>query len=1138
MILERFSFNLGDNEDKQIVGDNLTKISSLPIKCKYFPESKKELKELVNKLIEERGSEADFNDIYTGYITDMSGLFHCEWWFNGNISEWDVSNVTDMSDMFKKCEKFNQDISKWDVSKVKDMSAMFDMCKQFNGDISGWDVSNVENMRFMFAFCYKFNQDLSHWDVSKVKDMEGMFLYCKSERQHEKLPYDYLKFIGLNERFNFDMYNDREIANNTIVDFNEIHIGLNKEKLEKYGYERIPDEYSCETHYFDANSDDGINYITQHINYKKLDDAIQNCSTPYEIWHHVEKIGSNKEYGDEIVFVHKDTYEILTPKNAENFLEDNVFFRNRYLSHRYYKDFGFPITDFNGNNYIDENRQLFFKHPKIVNDHYSAPIAIKKENEFLIRASLDFGRNNLVVRNAFIDKDGNIYVQVKGDATKMLDVRDKYDSFKDFFKHIDCVVQVPNVNINDDNLKNKLKNFMSKQKVFERFSFDLDDGAEDKQIVDDDLTKMSSKYNYFPKTKEELKELVDRLIEERGNEADLNDIYTGYITDMRGLFEYRYTFNCDVSSWDVSNVVNMNSMFYKCESFNQDLSRWDVSNVKDMEYMFSYCLMFNQDIGSWDVSNVVNMNSMFWDCKMFNQDLSRWDVSSVKDITENIFFKCKALKNKPNWSRVVDESLTERFSFDLSDNDRKQCDDGGLSKISSLYKKYKYFPKTKGELKELVDKLIEERGNEADLNDIYTGYITDMSRLFEYRYKFNCDVSDWDVSNVKNMSSMFYYCENFNKDISSWDVSNVKNMCYMFSYCSSFNQDISDWDVSSVEDMDNMFWKCSDFNQDLSRWDVSNVGNIDFDNIFFRCNKLKTTPDWERFKNESLTERFSFNIDDNKQIVDDGVQSLYNIAAADDIKSVGWLYEAIFCWIKTEDCNKFMQKQISPSDVKVEPFSSSRDLSYNPSTKTIFMNRLPGYSLVMRFVTSVFENSPYCDSSGLRFIKSIDAPGILNGLEYIDRTDKVYSSHVTELFDLTKGFKKEYFDLQQAEKCDLNIIPKIVVLYDGTDYEFPTVSSFANTDVSQKYLWEIEKILGNFPKKYLNSLKKSSNFLIVFQQTFYKTKNINAEEKKYLESILGKYNIYSLDELVAKKKIRAPRIDSPVYDIVVSDSIE
>ena len=48
--------------------------------------------------------------------------------FNGDISQWDVSNVYDMNSMFAyssfTCE--NGDISKWDVSKVKDMSYMFD----------------------------------------------------------------------------------------------------------------------------------------------------------------------------------------------------------------------------------------------------------------------------------------------------------------------------------------------------------------------------------------------------------------------------------------------------------------------------------------------------------------------------------------------------------------------------------------------------------------------------------------------------------------------------------------------------------------------------------------------------------------------------------------------------------------------------------------------------------------------------------------------------------------------------------------------------------------------------------------------------------------------------------------------------
>ena len=91
---------------------------------------------------------------------------------------------------------------------------------------------------------------------------------------------------------------------------------------------------------------------------------------------------------------------------------------------------------------------------------------------------------------------------------------------------------------------------------------------------------------------------------------------------------------------------------------------------------------------------------------------------------------------------------------------------------------YNYHPKTIDELKKLVDKLIKERGNNADLNDIDTSEITNMFALF-YKSKFNGDISNWDVSNVKNMSSMFY-ASPFNGDISDWDVSNVKDMFAVF----------------------------------------------------------------------------------------------------------------------------------------------------------------------------------------------------------------------------------------------------------------------------------------------------------------------------------------------------------------------
>ena len=65
-----------------------------------------------------------------------------------------------------------------------------------------------------------------------------------------------------------------------------------------------------------------------------------------------------------------------------------------------------------------------------------------------------------------------------------------------------------------------------------------------------------------------------------------------------------------------------------------------------------------------------------------------------------------------------------------------------------------YHPKTRDELEELVGKLIKERGNDADLNDIDTSEITDMNYMF-YTSKFNGDISKWDVSNVKNMKDIF-----------------------------------------------------------------------------------------------------------------------------------------------------------------------------------------------------------------------------------------------------------------------------------------------------------------------------------------------------------------------------------------------
>ena len=127
---------------------------------------------------------------------------------------------------------------------------------------------------------------------------------------------------------------------------------------------------------------------------------------------------------------------------------------------------------------------------------------------------------------------------------------------------------------------------------------DLKDIINEKLIINKN-TKIN-KYHYHPQNKKELKELISKLIEERGNEADLNDIDVSKITDMAYLF-WKSKFNGDISKWDVSNVTNMQWMFNdsKFTAENGDISNWNVSKVENMKDAFGYCINNMVNIPTW-----------------------------------------------------------------------------------------------------------------------------------------------------------------------------------------------------------------------------------------------------------------------------------------------------------------------------------------------------------------------------------------------------------------------------------------------------------------------------------------------------------------------------------------------------------
>ena len=144
------------------------------------------------------------------------------------------------------------------------------------------------------------------------------------------------------------------------------------------------------------------------------------------------------------------------------------------------------------------------------------------------------------------------------------------------------------------------------------------------------------KHTLFPKTKDELMEMIKKEIKQNGNECSLNHIDVSEITNMSFIF-YLSEFNGDISQWDVSNVTNMASMFSRSNFNNDSIYAWDVSNVEDMTSMFGDS-KFNSDISTWNVGNVKNMDEMFANSN-FDNDISKWNINKNCSIT-NIFFGC------------------------------------------------------------------------------------------------------------------------------------------------------------------------------------------------------------------------------------------------------------------------------------------------------------------------------------------------------------------------------------------------------------------------------------------------------------------------------------------------------------------
>jgi len=347
---------------------------------------------------------------------------------------------------------------------------------------------------------------------------------------------------------------------------------------------------------------------------------------------------------------------------------------------------------------------------------------------------------------------------------------------------------------------------------------------------------------------------------------------------------------------------------------------------------------------------------------------------------------------------------------------------------------YKYKPKTKEELIEVIKKeIFEIQGTKnnpnwkADLNCIDTSNITDMSELFSrkffYKYrlsefngninkwnvsnvqdmnrmfvfsKFNGDISNWDVSNVKNMAAMFYHSE-FNQDISNWDVSNVTDMSWMF-YSSQFNQNISNWDVSNVKDMSHMF-ENSRFNGDISNWNVSNVEDME---SMFKGSKFNgNISNWNVGNVKDMSYMFK-NSNFNRYI------SNWNISNVKDMRNMFFnsqFNQDIGSWPEylkkqtglknisaSPEYNKLPDKIIFPETV--QNILQNKNILYEPETiAKLFVysleNNNKNFNFKSFFKDYLKEKKEYYQNKGYKFeiINKLILNNMANILKYLKNKD-------------------------------------------------------------------------------------------------------------------------------------------------------
>ena len=218
----------------------------------------------------------------------------------------------------------------------------------------------------------------------------------------------------------------------------------------------------------------------------------------------------------------------------------------------------------------------------------------------------------------------------------------------------------------------------------------------------------------------------------------LSYVCTSLVTETTNLFQNNSTFNDDISSWDMSGVVNMMRMFDGASGFNQNINSWDVSGVYYFTDIFRGANAFNQPLDQWDMSSALWTNGMFSGASAFNQPVGTWNFENLQNCSFMFYQASSFDQDVSNWNMSNVQGMQYMFE--------------GATVFNQ------------------------------PLNSWDVSNVQNMGSMFALTEAFNQPLDNWDVSSVSSVTYMFYLATAFNQDISSWCVPEIPPQDILFAY--------------------------------------------------------------------------------------------------------------------------------------------------------------------------------------------------------------------------------------------------------------------------------------------------------------------------------------------------------------------